>query len=82
MFPLCLAIPAKVIKMEGEKAEVEIGGIRKEASLALVMDQGVNVGDYVLIHTGYAITKLDEEEAESILKTWRQVMAAEQGESL
>jgi len=68
--------------MEGEKAEVEIGGIRKEASLALVADQGVSVGDYVLIHTGYAITKLDEEEAESILKTWRQVMAAEQGESL
>ena len=79
---MCLAIPAKVISMEGEKAEVEIGGIRKEASLALVADQGVSVGDYVLIHTGYAITKLDEEEAESILKTWRQVMAAEQGESL
>jgi len=79
---LCLAIPAKVIKMEGEKAEVEIGGIRMEASLALVADQGVGVGDYVLIHTGYAITKIDEEEAELILKTWRQVMAAEKGESL
>jgi hydrogenase expression/formation protein HypC len=79
---LCLAIPAKVIKMEGEKAEVEIGGIRKEASLALVADQGVGVGDYVLIHTGYAITKIDEKEAELILKTWRQVMAAEKGESL
>lgn len=79
---MCLAIPAKVIKLEGEKAEVEIGGIRKEASLALVADQGVSVGDYVLIHTGYAITKLDEKEAESILKTWREVMAAEQVESL
>ncbi len=79
---MCLAIPAKVIKMEGEKAEVEIGGIRKEASLALVADQGVGVGDYVLIHTGYAITKIDEKEAELILKTWRQVMAAEKGESL
>jgi len=79
---LCLAIPAKVIKIEGEKAEVEIGGIRKEASLALVTDQGVGIGDYVLIHTGYAITKIDEEEAESILKTWREVMAAEKGESL
>jgi len=79
---LCLAIPAKVIKIDGERAEVEIGGIRKEASLALVADQGVGIGDYVLIHTGYAITKIDEEEAESILKTWRQVMAAEKGESL
>jgi hydrogenase expression/formation protein HypC len=79
---LCLAIPAKVIKLEGEKAEVEIGGIKKEASLALVADQGVVVGDYILIHTGYAITKLDEKEAESILKTWREVMATEQAESL
>jgi hydrogenase expression/formation protein HypC len=79
---LCLAIPAKVIKLEGEKAEVEIGGIKKEASLALVADQGVVVGDYILIHTGYAITKLDEKEAESFLKTWREVMATEQAESL
>lgn len=79
---MCLAIPAKVIKLEGEKAEVEIGGIKKEASLALVADQGVVVGDYILIHTGYAITKLDEKEAESILKTWREVMATEQAESL
>jgi hydrogenase expression/formation protein HypC len=41
---------------------------------------GVRVGDYVLIHTGYAITKVDESEAKEILATWRQVMAAEEGE--
>ena len=74
---MCLAVPAKVIKVKGERAEVEIGGIKREASLSLVADQGISVGDYVLIHTGYAITKVDEAEAKSILKTWRDVMAAE-----
>jgi hydrogenase expression/formation protein HypC len=58
-------------------AEVDIGGIRREASLALVADRGIAVGDYVLVHTGYAITKVDEEEAMSILDAWKQVMAAE-----
>jgi hydrogenase expression/formation protein HypC len=74
-----LAVPAKVIKIDGERAEVEIGGIRREASLALVADQGIAVGDYVLIHTGYAITKVDEAEAKVILRTWRDVIAAESG---
>jgi hydrogenase expression/formation protein HypC len=72
-----LAIPARVVKIEGEWAEVDIGGIRREASLSLVMDRGIAIGDYVLVHTGYAITKVDEEEARSILETWKQVMVAE-----
>ncbi|MGA2573367.1 MAG: HypC/HybG/HupF family hydrogenase formation chaperone [Candidatus Methanomethylicaceae archaeon] len=74
---MCLAVPARVVKIEGELAEVDIGGIRREASLALVADRGIAVGDYVLVHTGYAITKVDEEEAMSILDAWKQVMAAE-----
>jgi hydrogenase expression/formation protein HypC len=74
---LCLAVPARVVKIEGEWAEVDIGGIRREASLALVADRGIVIGDYVLVHTGYAITKVDEEEAMSILDAWKQVIAAE-----
>jgi hydrogenase expression/formation protein HypC len=74
---LCLAVPARVVKIEGEWAEVDIGGIRREASLALVADRGIAIGDYVLVHTGYAITKVDEEEARSILDAWKQVMIAE-----
>lgn len=77
---MCLAVPAKIVSVNGERAEVEIGGIRREASLSLVADQ-VAVGDYVLIHTGYAIAKVDEKEARSILKTWKEVMAAESGEA-
>lgn len=74
---MCLAVPARVVKIEGEWAEVDIGGIRREASLVLVADRGIAVGDYVLVHTGYAITKVDEEEARSILDAWKQVMIAE-----
>lgn len=74
---MCLAVPGKVLKIEGDRAEVEIGGIRKEASLALLSDQEVKVGDYVLIHTGYAITKIDEGEAGEILKAWKDVLSAE-----
>lgn len=74
---MCLAVPAKVVKIEGDHAEVEIGGIRREASIALLLGEGIAVGDYVLIHTGYAISKVDEEEARAILATWRQVMEAE-----
>jgi hydrogenase expression/formation protein HypC len=79
VFLLCLAVPGRVVEIEGEVAQVEIGGIRKEASLALVAKMGIKVGDYVLIHTGYAITKVDEKEAEAILATWRMVMEAEDG---
>ncbi len=76
---MCLAVPGRVVGIDGEVAHVEIGGIRKEASLALVAKMGIKIGDYVLIHTGYAITKVDEKEAEAILATWRMVMEAEDG---
>lgn len=74
---MCLAVPAKVVRVEGDHAEVDIGGIRREASIALLMGEGVAVGDYVLIHTGYAISKVNEEDARAILATWRDVMKAE-----
>ncbi|MCQ5341295.1 MAG: HypC/HybG/HupF family hydrogenase formation chaperone [Candidatus Methanomethylicota archaeon] len=66
---MCLAIPAKIIKIKGEIAEVDIGGIRKETSIALVKD--VKEGDYVLIHTGYAIAKINEEEAKELIELWK-----------
>lgn len=74
VFVLCLAIPARVLKIEGERAEIDVGGVRREVSLALVADAGVNIGDYVLVHTGYAIAKIKEEEAEEILRIWGEVL--------
>jgi hydrogenase expression/formation protein HypC len=63
---MCLAIPAEVIELlPGEMARVSIGGVSKEISLALVED--VAVGDYVILHVGYALTRLDPAEAERTL---------------
>lgn len=63
---MCLAIPAKVVAIaEGDQAIVDLGGVRKDVSLALVED--VKVGDYVIVHVGYALTRLDPEEAEKTL---------------
>ncbi|MCX5725883.1 MAG: HypC/HybG/HupF family hydrogenase formation chaperone [Candidatus Saganbacteria bacterium] len=68
---MCLAIPVKIIKIDGDKAEVDASGIRKEASLKLLPD--VCVGDYILIHAGFAIQKLDEEQALESLKLWSEI---------
>ena len=59
---MCLALPARVVELrDGELAVIDLGGVRKEVSLALVED--VAVGDYVIIHVGYALQKLDPGEA-------------------
>lgn len=59
---MCLAIPAQVVELrEGDLAVVDLAGVRKEISLALV--DGVALGDYVIVHVGYALNKLDPDEA-------------------
>lgn len=63
---MCLAVPVRVVELQaGDMAVVDLGGIRKEVSLALVDD--VAVGDYVILHVGYALSKLDPAEAERTL---------------
>lgn len=63
---MCLAIPARVIeRLEGDDAVVELDGVRKTISLALVDD--VEVGDYVIVHVGFALSRLDPEEATQTL---------------
>ena len=63
---MCLAIPVRVVELgDGEAAIVDLDGIRKEISLALVDD--VTVGDYVILHVGYALARLDVDEAERTL---------------
>ncbi|MGQ9684830.1 MAG: HypC/HybG/HupF family hydrogenase formation chaperone [Thiobacillaceae bacterium] len=63
---MCLAIPALVVQIQdGDQAIVDLGGVRKDVSLALV--EGVAVGDYVIVHVGYALTRLDPDEAEQTL---------------
>ena len=63
---MCLAIPVLVVELIGEStAIVDLDGIRKEISLALV--DGVQVGDYVILHVGYALSRLDPDEAKRTL---------------
>ena len=63
---MCLAIPARVVELQdNDIAIVDLGGVRKDVSLALVED--VAVGDYVIVHVGYALTRLDPEEAQKTL---------------
>ena len=64
---MCLAIPARVVAVSGpDQAVVELGGIRKQVSLALVDD--IAVGDYVIVHVGYALARLDPEQAAMTLQ--------------
>jgi len=66
---MCLALPARVVELtDGDNAIVELGGVRKQVSLALV--EGIVVGDYVIVHVGFALTRLDPTEAEQTLKTF------------
>lgn len=63
---MCLSIPARVISVKDDKAMVMIGSAEYEASLQLLED--VNVGDYILLHTGFAISKISEEDAMETMK--------------
>ncbi len=75
---MCLAIPAEVTKLlPDEMAVVSIDGVSKEISVALIED--LAVGDYVIIHVGYALTKIDPEEAQRTLELLRELSAEGQG---
>jgi hydrogenase expression/formation protein HypC len=63
---MCLAVPVQVVSIDGNEAEVEIGGVKRRVSIILTPE--TKVGDYVLLHTGYAINVIDEAEALETLK--------------
>jgi len=72
--PMCLAIPAKVIRLcDDGMADIELDGVVKDVSLDLV--DGVQVGDYVIVHVGYALSKLDTVEAERTLALFAEMGA-------
>jgi hydrogenase expression/formation protein HypC len=76
---MCLAIPGKITSISGEDelwrmGKIDFGGIQKEASLAYVPE--AKVGDYVIVHVGFAISRLDEEEASQVFEYLRQMEEA------
>ena len=70
---MCLAVPAQVLSVEGQEAEVDIGGVRRRISIVLTPE--VRDGDYVLIHTGFAINVVDEQEAQETLRLFAEIGA-------
>jgi hydrogenase expression/formation protein HypC len=72
---MCLAIPARVISVDGDKAQVDFGeGVLREVNVTLV---NAKVGDYVLVHAGYAIQLVDEKDALETLSLWNEILAAQ-----
>jgi hydrogenase expression/formation protein HypC len=66
---MCLAIPARVVALlDDSQAIVDLAGVRKQISLVLV--EGIRIGDYVIVHVGYALARLDPDEAQRTLKTF------------
>ena len=73
---MCLAVPVQVVSIEGSGAEVEVGGVKRRINIMLTPD--VKVGDYVLLHTGYAISIVDEKEAQETLKLFEQIASLDE----
>lgn len=76
---MCLAIPTLIETIDGDQAEVEIGGVRRTVSLVLTPE--AKAGDYVIVHTGFAISVLDEEEAQESLRLFAEMedLAGDEG---
>jgi hydrogenase expression/formation protein HypC len=83
---MCLSIPSKVVSLNPDNmATVDTLGVQREVSLDL-LSEPIGIGDYVLIHIGYAINKIDEEDALASIETFKEIIAAmdeeEQAEAL
>jgi len=81
---MCLGIPGEVVALLGEDlATVSVNGVERPISISLMRDEGVDVGDWVLVHVGFALSKIDQKEAELTLdqikklgKPWEEEMDA------
>jgi len=71
---MCLAVPGKILSIEGKDADVDFGGVTRKVNVYLVK---ADVGEYVIIHAGFAIQVVDREEAEETIKIWEEMLAAQ-----
>jgi len=69
---VCIAAPAQIVEIKDNVATVDFGGVRQQAKLDLVSD--VDVGRYVLVHSGYAIEVLSDQEAQESLEAWDELL--------
>ncbi|MBI5484267.1 MAG: HypC/HybG/HupF family hydrogenase formation chaperone [Deltaproteobacteria bacterium] len=73
---MCLGVPMKILSKDGDNIVAEVDGVRKEASITLLGEE-IAIGDYVIVHAGYAISRLDEEYATETLRLMREVFSEE-----
>ena len=75
---MCLSIPSKVVKIDKEKgmATVDTMGVQRDASLDLMSEEDIKIGDYVLLHIGFIMNKIDEAEALDSLELYKEIIAA------
>jgi len=72
---MCLAIPGKVVEIRGSIALVDYGGVQREVRIDFVPE--VKEGDYVIVHTGFAIEKMDEDAAKRSIAAWNDILAGD-----
>ncbi len=75
---MCVAMPGKVIEINDDQAVVLFGKIKKEVTVSLIEE--LNIGDYVLVHAGFAINKIDRDEAEKTLELFEELASVMEGE--
>ena len=72
---MCLAIPGKVVSVDGSIAVIDFGGVQRETNVSLVE---VMPGDYVIVHAGFAIQAVDETDALETIKLWEELLASQE----
>ncbi len=72
---MCLAVPSKIIEINDNVAKVDVDGVIRETSIMLMDD--IKIGDYVIVHAGFAINKIDEQVALQTLEDMRTILASE-----
>ncbi len=78
---MCLAIPMQIVEIDGYVARCHAKGIERDVSLFMLQDETVAPNDYVMVHVGYAIQKVSEEEAQSAWQLYDEVLAKEMAET-
>lgn len=74
---MCLAIPGKIVKIEGDMGDVDFGGVIRKANLSMVDAQ---VGEWAVVHAGFAIQIMDEEDAQETIRLWNEVLDSDKVE--
>ena len=73
---MCLAIPGKIVEIvdvDNQIAKVEVGGVKRNVNIGMLGEDEARVGDYVLIHVGFAMSKVDEQQAEDTLRVLKEI---------